>query len=466
MSSVSALNSLLSSASTSSTSGIDISSILQAATGASSSGIDVTAAVNSALTAARAPETAWQNEETTLQSQTTALTQLQTDATNIDNDVQSLNSLTGPLSARTVTSSDSSIVSASAASGSAVGNHVVSVTSLATTDTWTSGVVADPTHPGTFSITTSDGSYTSTGTSTLSDLATAITNAKIGVSASVINDANGSRLAIVSNASGKAADFTVTSGTLAFTEATPGANAVLTVDGVSVENASNSVTGVLPGVTLNLLNASPGTNVGLTVAPDSSQASTAINQFVTDYNKAISDLNTQFTFTGTSEGVLATDSVVRSLQTTLENAVSYTQAPASGTTSTTAPNLSSIGISVNNDGTLTVNSATLNNALQNNFSDVQNFFQGTALNGFANSLDQQLTSFISPSDGAFTVDLSSINTEYTGLQTDINNFETNYITPLKAQLTSEYSQAEILLQQLPTEMQQINTELGLNNKNS
>jgi flagellar hook-associated protein 2 len=59
-----------------------------------------------------------------------------------------------------------------------------------------------------------------------------------------------------------------------------------------------------------------------------------------------------------------------------------------------------------------------------------------------------------------------MSTEYSGLQTNISNFETNYITPLKAQLQSEYSQAEILLQQLPQEMQQINTELGLNNKSS
>ncbi|MGA8742551.1 MAG: hypothetical protein WB561_15305 [Terracidiphilus sp.] len=70
MSSVSTLNSLLSSSSTSS-SGIDISSILQAATGASSSGIDVTAAVNSAVAAAQAPETAWENQESTLESQST-----------------------------------------------------------------------------------------------------------------------------------------------------------------------------------------------------------------------------------------------------------------------------------------------------------------------------------------------------------------------------------------------------------
>ena len=58
------------------------------------------------------------------------------------------------------------------------------------------------------------------------------------------------------------------------------------------------------------------------------------------------------------------------------------------------------------------------------------------------------------------MDLQSINSENTTLQTDINNFQTNYIQPLQTQLQSEYSKAEILLQQLPMEMQQINTELG------
>jgi flagellar hook-associated protein 2 len=473
MSSTSALNTLL--ASTSSSSGIDLSQILQAATGASTAGIDVTSAVNSAVTAARAPETAWQNQQAILQSQNTALTQLQTDTTNIDNDVQALNSITGPLSSRTVTSSNSSVVSASAASGSGVGNHTVMVTSLATTASWASGsdTVASATTAlaaGSFSITDPTGKSTpistGTGTSTLNDVASTINLDKLGVTASVITDANGARLAIVSNSSGTAGNFTVTAGTggLTFAPAATGTNASLTVDGILIASASNTVTGALPGVTLNLLNASPGTNVNLSIAPDTSQASTAINQFVTDYNKAVSDLNAQFTFNGTSEGVLATDSVVRSLQSTLQGALDYTYSPASGTT--TMSNLSSMGLSVNNDGTLTANSATLNNALQNNYSDVQSFFQGAALNGFANSMDQQLTSFLSPGEGAFTVDLSSLSTEYSGLQTDISNFETNYITPLKAHLTSEYSQAEILLQQLPTEMQQINTELGLNTKSS
>ncbi len=184
----------------------------------------------------------------------------------------------------------------------------------------------------------------------------------------------------------------------------------------------------------------------------------------TDYNTLVTDLSSQFTFNGTSEGVLATDSTVRGLQNDVLSALDFTYAPASG--STTIPNLTALGISVDNTGKLTLNTSTLQSALQNNFADVQSFFQGTALNGFANSFDQQLTSFISPSSGAFTVDLQSMNSEISDLQNSISNFETNYITPLQAQLQSDYSQAEIALQELPNEMKQIDEELGLNNSKS
>jgi flagellar hook-associated protein 2 len=475
MSSVSALNSLLSSADPSSS--IDLSSILEAAMGASTPGLDVTSAVNAAVTAAEAPEQAWQSQETTLQNQISALTTIQTDATNLDNDMQSLNSITGPLSARTVTSSNSNVVSASAASGTTIGNHVVVVNSLATTASWTSATFASGSTAlaaGNFTITTGSGAtatVTTDGTTTLSDVASQINSDNLGLTASVVTDANGSRLAIVSNSSGSAANFSISSSDPAgfgFTQAVTGANAALTVDGISISSASNSVAGAVPGLTLNLLSADPGVQVSLGVTPDTSQASTAINQFVTDYNTAIQDLSTQFTFSSStsSEGPLASDTVVRNLQNELMQAVDYTAAPASGETSTTVPNLSSLGITVNNDGTLSVDSGTLNATLTNNFSDVQNFFQGASFNGFANTLDQQLTSYLAPGDGAFTVDLSSMNSEITDLQTDITNFQTNYIAPLQTQLQSDYSQAEILLQQLPHEMEQINTELGLNNNSS
>lgn len=470
MSSLSALNSLLDPSSA-----INLSAILEAATGSSSPGIDVNSAVSAAVTAAEAPEQNWEAQQTTLQNQATALTQLQSSSTNLDNDMQSLNSLTGPLSATIASSSNSTIVTGTSGSGSAIGNDVVVVNNLATTASWSSNTLANETTdlpPETFVITTASGASatitTGNGIDTLDDLTKAINGENLGVTASVINDASGSRLAITSNTSGSAANFTVTSSdsSFGFTQAEAGTNASLTVNGISVTSASNTVTGAIPGLTLNLLSASPGTAVTLSVAPDTSQASTAINQFVSDYNTLIGQLNTQFTDTGSGEGVLASDPSVRNLQSELLQALDYTAIPSSGDTSTTVSNLSSIGISVNSDGTLSVNSSTLNSALQNNYSDVQNFFQGSSLNGFANSLDQQLTSFISPSDGAFTVDLQSLTSENTTLQDDINNFQTNIIAPLQTQLQSEFSKAEIALQQLPNEIKDVDAELGENNSSS
>ncbi len=472
MSSISsALSSLLSG---SSSSGIDLSSILEAAYGASSSGLDVTSAVNAAVTAAQAPEQAWYSQEATIQNQISALQQIQTYATNLDNDIQSLNSVVGPLSARTVSSSNSNVVTASAASGSTIGNHAVVVNNLATTASWTSGTfatISTALPAGSFTITTGSGStatITTDGTQTLSDVANQINSDNLGLTASVVTDASGSRIAIVANTSGSAANFTVddsASTGFGFALAAQGVNASLTVDGISISSASNTVTGAIPGVTLNLLSADQGVQVNLGVSQDTASATTAINQFVSDYNTAISALTSQFTYvTGSGEGVLSTDSTIRNLQSALLGAINYTYTPSSGTT--TMPNLSSLGISMQNDGTLTVDSSTLQSALQNNFSDVQNFFQGASFNGFANSLDSQLTSFLAPGNGAFTVDLQSMNSEYSDLQTEISNFESNYITPLKTQLQSEYSQAEILLQQLPIEMKQISMELGQNSSNN
>jgi flagellar hook-associated protein 2 len=472
MSSISGLDSLLSSSSAASA--IDLSSILEAATGSSSPGIDVNAAVSASITAAEAPEQAWESQQTTLQNQTTALNQLQTAATNLDDDMQSLNNLTGPLSATTVSSSNSGIVTASAAPGTAVGNNIVVVSNLATTASYSSSAVATSTTDlpaETITITPAGGSSTTittgSGVNTLTDLKNAINGDKLGVTASIITDASGSRLAITSNNSGSAGSFTASAsgGSFGFTPADSGVDALLSVNGISISSASNTVTGALPGVTLNLQSASPGTEVNLSVQPDTSQASSSISQFVTDYNTLIGDVNAQFADSGSGQGVLADDPTLQTLQSALLGSLDFTSTTGSGSSSTTT-SLATLGISVNSDGTLSVDSGTLNNALQNNFSTVQNFFQGAALNGFANSLDQQLTNFTSPADGAFTVDLQSISTEYTTLQGDINDFQTNIITPLQAQLQSEFSKAEIALQQLPNTIRSLDEQLGLNTNSS
>jgi flagellar capping protein FliD len=91
---------------------------------------------------------------------------------------------------------------------------------------------------------------------------------------------------------------------------------------------------------------------------------------------------------------------------------------------------------------------------------------GTSLAGFAGMFNNQLDSYTSSSDGAFTVDLKSMTAQAQDLTNSINNYETNVITPLQQRLQTEYSQAAALLQQLPAQTQLINALLGYYNKQS
>jgi len=71
---------------------------------------------------------------------------------------------------------------------------------------------------------------------TLGDLAATINNQEIGVRASVIQDSNGYRLALVSTTSGAPGDVTVSGNTsgLSFTKGVTGTNASLVVGGIVV----------------------------------------------------------------------------------------------------------------------------------------------------------------------------------------------------------------------------------------
>ena len=71
-----------------------------------------------------------------------------------------------------------------------------------------------------------------------------------------------------------------------------GANASLTVDGVNLTSASNTVTNLIPGVTFQLLSIS-SEPVQLVIGNDNTDVESTVNQFVTDYNSLISAINTQ-----------------------------------------------------------------------------------------------------------------------------------------------------------------------------
>jgi flagellar hook-associated protein 2 len=292
----------------------------------------------------------------------------------------------------------------------------------------------------------------------LSSVASDINGRSLGVTASVVSDGSGSsHLAIANNGTGT---LTLTNTSPQFTEsATPGQNASLTVDGVPISSASNIVTGVVSGMTINLNAADLYANVTLSAAANTDAITSAITQFVTDYNTVIAAVNNEYTYNSSSSTAqpLAGDSTLGLLQNALLGSGSYS-AGTNGSIST----LGALGITMNDDGTLTVDSTALDDAVQNNSSAVQNFFEGTSLNGFSSSLNAQLQSLTDSSTGAFTVDLSTMQSNYNNLEDDVTNFETNYIAGLQTSLTAQYSAAEIALQSVNTMRQQINAELGYN----
>jgi len=135
------------------------------------------------------------------------------------------------------------------------------------------------------------------GTSdTLSTYAAAINLAGIGVSASVISDTTGSRLALVSQTSGAAGQLTITSGGTvpasvsdgistpattygALTDTTAstavglntgldGQDANLTVDDLPIDCSSNTISTAIPGVSFQLLSSDPSTTVQVEIAND------------------------------------------------------------------------------------------------------------------------------------------------------------------------------------------------------
>ncbi|HZP64538.1 MAG TPA: flagellar filament capping protein FliD [Terriglobales bacterium] len=441
-------------------SSFNLSDILSAFS--STQGINVQAAVAAAIAAESGPLTQMQNQQAALASQTSDLNVVEGHVQSLETALNALGDPAGQLMSMTASSSNSNVVSATASPGAAPGNHVVVVNNVASTASWYSDSVASSSTPlpsgsFTFQVGSNTPVQVTIGGSvdTMDQLASYINGLNAGVTANVVNDSTGSRLSIVANSSGAANNISITNATgVTFTQASSGADASLTIDGIPIDSASNTFAGVVPGVTFNLVSAAPNTQVNVSTSEDVTQASAAVTSFVTAYNQVVSDINQEYTVGANGvQGPLSGDPTLSILQSQLLGSGAYS------TTGTNVSTLADLGITMNDDGSLTLDSTTLDSALQSNFSAVQNFFQGTAFNGFVTFLNNQLNALTDPTNGAFTVDLQSISNENSDLQDQINNFE-DYLQSQTTLLTNEYNQADALLQQLPTLEAQINAELG------
>jgi flagellar hook-associated protein 2 len=434
------------------------------------SGIDVQATVSQLVQAAEAPEQAMVQEQQLFTSQASALNNLNSLLSSLQTAVEALQGPDGQLNAEATTSSDPTVVTATANPGATLGTHSITVSQLATVSSYYTGDLAsaDTTFAtGQFTVKVGTGTpvtITVDNTdNTLNGLATYINNnsQSLGVTANVISDASGSRLSLLSNTSGAPGDLQISGNTtgLSFTKAVTGTNASFTLDGVPLSSSTNSVTTAIPGVTLSLVGTS-SSPVSVSITPDANQATAAVNSFVSAYNAVVQAINTQFTYTqGGTQPPLFSDNTLAQVQQTLANDVNYAIPGSSGPTS-----LATFGVSVQQDGTLSVDTGTLTSALTGNFSAVQSFLQSTT-NGFATNFSNDLTNLTDPTTGALYVDLQGINQNQNSVTQQINDFQANIAQQQQA-WTQEFGQVNATLQTLPLLVAQIDSELGLTSSSS
>jgi flagellar hook-associated protein 2 len=451
----------------------------------SGQGINVSSVVSQIISEQSGQLSVWEGQQSTLATQEGLLEGEENNLTNLQTAVAALADPTGALAAQAATSSDPVVLTAAAQTSAVTATHQIVVNSLATTGTLytdpiaaganasflTSGQTSGDVqlHVGGSSGNTFDIPITQGSNDTLTTLAAYINTQSTannwGVTASVVSDTNGSRLALFSQSSGTAGALSIAGNSntaLTFDAPVGGTNASLLIDNVPFSSSSNVVTGAIQGVTLNLLSQSTnGAPLQLTVGPDQNQITNAVDNFVSAYNSVVSTINTQYVVDPTGSipaPPLESDISLRSLQSSMLTDAAYAIGGNDGLV-----NLASLGINMNNDGTLTVGSnasgETFADVLATNPTAVQSFFQNASGTGFANNFNADLTNLTDPTTGPLNVDLAQDQAEGTDLTTSISNFEANLTTQTTA-LTAQYDSVNASLQSYPLLLQEITETLG------
>jgi flagellar hook-associated protein 2 len=438
----------------------------------SGQGFNVSQTVSQIVASLQAVETPWQTQLTSLQTQDTALTGIGTDLSTLSSALSSLNDVDGIFSQMEGSSSDNSVVElTSATTGAVAGTYTVVVSQLAQTYSYSGTAVgASDTLSGSLqingqTITISDGTVTDSNgntipaNNTLSSLASYINSGDYGVTATIVTGTAGSQLALMSDTSGAGGTVTIDGSALndtttgatgmTFGQVQKGQDAQLSVDGVGTSSSSNTVTTAIPGVTMQLLSAAPNESVQVEITTDNSDVESAVATFVSAYNTVVGDLNTQEgdDASGNPEPLYGNPDLAM-LQEQLQESLTFIQP------SGTITSLTQLGVTANDNGTLSLDTSTLDSVLDSNYQDVANFFQQTG--SFGANFTSALTNLgNSGPDGVIYLALAQDSSEESQLNTNISN-ENISISAQQSQLTTELNEANYTLEEIPSQVDEVN----------
>lgn len=432
--------------------------------------INVSSLVSELVAAAQAPQESAITTQT--EAVTTQISALGTLKSAVSTFQSSLTSLATPsaFNALTANSSDTTVFTATAGSdATTTGTYSVQVSALAQAQQLRSSAFSGGSSAtvgtGTLSLSLGGTAFNvavDSSNDTLAGIASAINAASgnPGITASVLSGSSGAYLVLSSSLTGAANTLQVTEtdggnalaaltygsgNTSHYTQESAAQDASYSIAGVAGTSSSNVVTGAISGVTLDLVGTTSGSSSAtLSLANDTSTITDNINAFVAAYNTLLgsfSSLGGYDSSTATAGPMMGS-----ALLTNIQGQTSEALYNIVNTGSSVYNSLASVGIMTNSDGTLSVNSTALSNALSTNFGAVSQLFSGTG--GIASTLNNQITIDLG-SGGSITAQSQTLTSQNNAL-TQQSNQLTSQMSALSASLTQQYAALNTLLSSLQT----------------
>lgn len=439
-----------------------------------SSGINYDDLITNLLKLERQPIDRLQSRQTTYNNKISAYNTLSTKLSALKSAADHLRT-TSNFYARSASVSDTTVLDATASSSAAAGNYTIAAHSVAGKIALASeekevhsGVAASTTvvnNSGSdkvfqYTYATTQRTLTVVNGTTLEGLRDLINSdtSNPGVTATILNDGSSYRLVLTGNDAGSTKTITVDSGTTldgtnsttdfrssTFTQTKTASDAKLRVDGVDISSSSNTITNVISGVTITLKKESTS-SVTLSITNDTATISKNVQSLVSAYNDVVSYISSNSTYDTKIHigGSLYAESTARGIIGRLQNII------ISSVSGLTLDTLSQIGISTNRDGTLSVNTSTLNAKLSSDLTNIASLFTDT--NGIGNMIYNYTDDATKSITGTIAVKVGGLKKTVNDISSNITNLEQK-LTISERNLRNKFASLESLLGSMSTQGQ-------------
>ena len=369
------------------------------------SGLDVKTLVEALVKAEITPlQTRHDNKLTSVNTELSAVGQLKSSLASLQTSLGNLSDINKFYNMK-YSVSNTDFLSATLTQQAAKGTYQVEVQKLAQQQSLASNYL-NPTGIGSGNITINFGTYNADktvfttnasatpvnvtiapGSDSLIAVRDAINNTNSGVTASIVQDNQGSRLTLTSSKTGEnyamqisssitALNYDPTVGNNALTETIAAQNSLVKINGLSLTQSTNQLQDAISGMTINLKKAELGTITTLTVDDNKDQLTNLINDFVKKYNDSMTLLTnlTGYNKDTKQSGLFQGDPQFRSLKLNLSK---WATSPLAKSTSP-IQSLADLGITTTDNGLLEINQDKYSAALDTNYADIGSLFAKTA----------------------------------------------------------------------------------------